>query len=71
MHRPAIGAIFVGLIPFLTMCFSVPLWDKIYPRVLGLPFNLFWLCLWVLLTPLCMWCAYSIEKSSQKGGHNE
>lgn len=43
------------------MCFSVSLWDRIYPIVLGLPFNLFWLTLWIVLTPLCMWGAYRIE----------
>ena len=43
------------------MCFTVSLWDRIYPIVLGLPFNLFWLTLWMLLTPLCMWGAYFIE----------
>ncbi len=29
--------------------------------VLGLPFNLFWLILWILITPLVMWIAYRIE----------
>jgi len=31
--------------------------------VLGLPFNLFWLMLWTLLTPACLWRAYRIEAS--------
>lgn len=29
--------------------------------VLGLPFNLFWLVLWLVLTPVCMWGAYLCE----------
>jgi hypothetical protein len=29
--------------------------------VLGLPFNFFWLILWLLLTPLCMWGAFRLE----------
>jgi hypothetical protein len=69
------GAILVGLIPFLAVCFSVPLWDRIYPRVLGVPFNLFWIVLWILLTPLCMFFAYRIERKkidaaegTEKGG---
>ena len=75
MHKPTIGAILVGLIPFLAVCFSVPLWDRIYPRVLGVPFNLFWIVLWILLTPLCMFFAYKIERKkidaaegTEKGG---
>ncbi len=59
--RPAPGAIALGLIPFTGACFSVPLWDRVHPMVLGLPFNFFWLILWLLLTPLCMWGAYRIE----------
>jgi hypothetical protein len=29
--------------------------------VLGLPFNLFWLTSWLLLTPIRMWGAYRME----------
>jgi len=61
VRRPSLGALVLGLIPFAAMCFSVPLWDRIYPIILGLPFNFFWLILWVLLTPLCMWGAYRLE----------
>ena len=43
------------------MCFSVPAWDRIYPIVLGMPFNMFWLTLWIVLTPVCMWGAYRLE----------
>ena len=61
MHRPCIGAILLGLIPFVAVCFSVSLWDRVYPVVLGLPFNFFWLISWLLLTPVCMWGAYRLE----------
>ena len=58
---PRLPSLLLALIPFIAMCFSVPLWDRIYPIVLGLPFNFFWLTLWIVLTPLCMWAAYRIE----------
>ena len=61
MKRPRLPSLLLALIPFIAMCFSVPLWDRIYPIVLGLPFNFFWLTLWIVLTPLCMWAAYRIE----------
>lgn len=44
------------------MCFSVPLWDRVTPRVLGLPFNLFWIVVWLLLTPALMSIVYRMEK---------
>ena len=61
LKRPSLGALLFGFIPFLGICFSVSLWDRIYPMVLGIPFNLFWLVLWLLLTPLCLWAAYRLE----------
>jgi len=60
--RPSLGSILLGLIPFAGACFSVSLWDRVYPVILGLPFNFFWLISWILLTPLCMWGAYRLEK---------
>jgi hypothetical protein len=61
MKRPALRSILLGLIPFTAVCFSVGLWDRVYPMVFGIPFNFFWLMSWLLLTPLCMWGAYRIE----------
>lgn len=43
------------------MCFSVSAWDRVHPLVLGLPFNLFWLLSWIVLTSLCLWVAYRLE----------
>jgi hypothetical protein len=63
MRPPSIQALLFGLIPFVAFCFTVPMWDRIYPMVLGLPFNLFWLMLWTLLTPVCLWRAYRVETS--------
>jgi hypothetical protein len=62
LKRPTIGSIALALIPFCGMCFSVPLWDRIEPRVLGMPFNMFWLLAWLVLTPALMSVAYRIEK---------
>jgi len=61
MKPPSLGAILLGLIPFMAVCFSVSLWDRVYPMVFGLPFNVFWLVTWLLLTPLVMWGVYRLE----------
>ena len=67
MKRPSVGAILLALIPFTAACFSVSLWDRIDPIILGLPFNFFWLILWLLLTPLFMWGAYLLEEPRTPG----
>jgi membrane protein required for beta-lactamase induction len=64
--RPSLGAILLALVPFVAMCFSVPLWDRVQPTLLGIPFNLFWLILWIVITPLCMWAAYRLEAARAK-----
>ncbi len=65
--RPSLAAIIVGLIPWMAICFSVVLWDRVEPMVLGLPFNLFWLVLWIVLTPVVMWAACRIETTHRSG----
>ena len=68
MHvtKPSLPALLLGLIPFLAMCFSVSLWDRIDPTIFGLPFNLFWLLLWIVLSTFCMWGAYRVEAARNK-----
>ena len=61
MKKPSLLSLLLGLIPFAAMCFSVALWDRIDPMILGLPFNLFWLICWVVLTSACMGIAYRLE----------
>jgi Protein of unknown function (DUF3311) len=65
-HKPSTAALALGLIPFAAMCFSVPLWDRIDPMVFGMPFNLFWLIAWIVLSPLCLWVAYRVEATHAK-----
>lgn len=59
---PSLVSVALALIPVCALCFSVSLWDRITPRVLGLPFNIFWIVAWLALTPLVMAIAYRIEK---------
>lgn len=66
MKPPSIGALSLGIIPFVAMCFTVTLWDRIEPMMLGLPFNLFWLILWILLTPCCLWGAYRLDSRADR-----
>lgn len=52
-------------LPFVAVCFSVPLWDRITPTVFGLPFNLAWLIAWIALTPVCMTFACRAETARE------
>jgi len=62
MSRNGILSLLLASIPFVAMCFSVPLWDRVYPLVLGLPFNLFWLIAWIPLSSVCLWGVYRLRR---------
>lgn len=55
-------ALILGAIPFLTLVFALPFVNRIHPIILGLPFLLFWILSWVLLTPLLLYLAYRLER---------
>jgi Protein of unknown function (DUF3311) len=61
MNKPSRGSLLLALVPFVAMCFSVPLWDRTSPLLFGLPFNLGWLILWIVLSSLCLAFIYRIE----------
>ena len=55
-------ALILAAIPFITLAFALPLVNRIYPLVLGLPFILAWILGWVILTPPILWAAYLLER---------
>lgn len=55
-------ALILGAIPFITLVFALPLVNRVEPIILGLPFLLFWILSWVLLTPLILFIAYLLEQ---------
>ena len=72
MKRPSLLSVCLGSIPFIGMCFSVSLWDRVYPRIFGLPFNLFWLMVWIPISSGCMALANYVEelKSNESGSNS-
>jgi len=73
MQKGTRYALAVGAIPFITLVFALPLVNRIKPLVLGLPFLLFWIISWVILTPLILFVAYLVEKKFNpfEGGEGE
>jgi len=66
VKKPSVSAVLLGLIPFAGMCFSVSFWDRIEPMLFGMPFNLFWLICWIVLSSSCLWAAYKLETARDK-----
>ncbi len=61
----------VGAVPFVMLVFALPLANRIEPMVLGLPFILFWIMLWIVLSPALLFLAYWIEKRTGDSDEGE
>lgn len=62
MQKGTKYALILGAVPFITLVFALPLVNRIEPIILGLPFLLFWILSWVILTPFILFIAYLLEK---------
>ncbi len=62
-RRPSATAVVCAAIPTLALTLGVIPADRFEPRVLGLPFVLFWIVVWVLLTPAFLLVAYRSERT--------
>ncbi len=60
-------SVLLALLPFVAVCFSVSLWDRVYPLVLGVPFNMAWLIACIPLTSICLWVIYRLREPDTPG----
>ncbi|MBN2431755.1 MAG: DUF3311 domain-containing protein [Acidobacteria bacterium] len=64
-------ALLLGAIPFITLVLALPLVNRVEPLILGLPFLLFWILAWVILTPVILWLAYLAERRCRRSDDGE
>ena len=57
---------FLAFIPILGFLIGVPLTNRIEPFVLGLPFSMFWIVLWVVLSSLTLWIMYRFDEHNEE-----
>jgi hypothetical protein len=55
--------IILVVLPFILMLGALPFVNRIDPIILGLPFLHFWLFLGMLITPICTYVIYRLQKS--------
>jgi hypothetical protein len=56
----------LALVPAIAMLGGVPFANRVEPYVLGLPFLLFWIVLWVVLTSVIMWCILVLDRARDR-----
>jgi hypothetical protein len=52
------------IIPFIGMLGGAVVFNQVTPYVLGFPFLLFWILLWIVLSSLTMLVIYQLDKSN-------
>ncbi|WP_413366754.1 DUF3311 domain-containing protein [Lysinibacillus sp. 3P01SB] len=53
------------IIPFIGMCVLLPWANRAEPYVFGLPFLLFWIVLWMLLSSLILFVVYKLDPENE------
>lgn len=56
----------LALVPFVGLCVAIPFVNRVTPYVLGLPFFVFWVGLWSVLTSVCMAGVYLLDPRNRK-----
>ncbi|HWL24599.1 DUF3311 domain-containing protein [Peribacillus asahii] len=51
------------VLPFVIMLVAIPFVNRIHPIIFGLPFLSFWLFLGMIITPICTYIIYRLQKS--------
>jgi hypothetical protein len=51
----------LAAIPILALSLAIPFVNHVEPRVLGMPFLMWWIVLWMALTPALLWTIGRIE----------
>ncbi len=64
-HRPR-AYHWLAALPALCMLGGVPFANRVEPFVLGLPFLLFWILLWVVVTSAMMGLIYALDEAAAR-----
>jgi hypothetical protein len=57
----------LGAIPFLGILGGIFFVNRVTPYVLGMPFNLFWLVMWIVLISATMAVIYRLDPANREG----
>ena len=58
----------LAALPFLGILVGVTFANRVEPFVLGMPFILFWIVAWVLLTSVIMAIVYRLDPTNREDG---
>lgn len=53
------------IIPFIGMAVLLPVANRIEPYILGLPFLLFWIATWMILSSVILLIVYKLDPANE------
>jgi hypothetical protein len=56
----------LAALPFIGMLLGVPFVNRVEPLVLGMPFVLAWIVMWVVLSSIIMAIIYRLDPTNRK-----
>jgi len=60
------GYRWLAVVPAIGMLGGVPFANRVTPYVFGLPFLLFWVTAWVVVTSAIMWLIYALDRARER-----
>ncbi|AKO92870.1 DUF3311 domain-containing protein [Priestia filamentosa] len=60
------GIHFLSMLPFIGMLGFLPLVNRVEPYVLGMPFIMFWVVLWAMLTSVTMAIVFRFDRANKE-----
>ncbi|MED3727553.1 DUF3311 domain-containing protein [Priestia filamentosa] len=60
------GIHFLSMLPFIGMLGFLPLVNRVEPYVLGMPFIMFWVVLWAMLTSVTMAIVFRFDPANKE-----
>ncbi|OIK15492.1 hypothetical protein BIV60_09510 [Bacillus sp. MUM 116] len=60
----------LAIIPFIGLLGGIPFVNKVNPYILGLPFFLFWIVLWVVITSGILAVIFKLDPRNRRGNES-
>ncbi|KML28262.1 DUF3311 domain-containing protein [Priestia aryabhattai] len=57
----------LSVLPFVGILGFLPFVNEVTPFVLGMPFNMFWMVIWVVLTSIILGVMYKLDPRNREG----
>ncbi len=57
----------LSVLPFVGILGFLPFVNRVTPFVLGMPFNMFWMVIWVVLTSIILGVMYKLDPRNREG----